>query len=85
MNNLSRGVKLLLGIMTGLVGFVIITVIWIDWQQSMGLKIPGIIFIWFIFKVIGAINGIWQNQPEREDKPGKNLSRETNEQKFEKQ
>lgn len=50
----------------------------------MGFKTPGHIFIWFICGVTGAINGIWQNQLEREDKPGNNSSRETNEQKFDK-
>ena len=84
MNNLSRRVRLLLCIMTGLVGFVIIPVIWIALQQSMGFKTPGHIFIWFFCGVTGAINEIWQNQPEREEKPSNNSSRETHEKKFDK-
>jgi len=85
MNNLSRSVKLLLCTTTGLVGFVITPIIGIAMQQSLGFKIPGIIFIWLIFRVAGAvIKGIWQYQPEGEDKRGNNADCETNEQKSDK-
>ena len=85
MNNLSRGVKLLLCIITGLIGFLVTPVIGIALQQSLGFKIPGIIFIWLICGVAGAfIKGIWQYQPEREYNPGDNSCRETHEQKIDK-
>lgn len=84
MNNLSRGVKLLLCIITGLIGFVITLVIGIALQQSLGFKIPGIIFIWLIGGVARTvIKGIWQYRPDREDKHGNNAGFETHEQKFE--
>lgn len=64
MNNLSKGIKLLLCILAGIVGFVIIPGIWTAWQQSMGFKTPGVIFIMIIWgATAAAIRAIWRYQP----------------------
>lgn len=65
MNNLSKGAKLLLCIVTGIVGFIIIPGIWTAWQQSMGFKTPGVIFIMIIWSATAAaIRAIWRYQNE---------------------
>ena len=65
MNNLSKGAKLLLCIVAGIVGFIIIPGIWTAWQQSMGFKTPGVIFIMIIWgATAAAIRAIWRYQPE---------------------
>ena len=65
MNNLSKGAKLLLCIVTAIVGFIIIPSIWTAWQQSMGFKTPGVIFIMIIWgATAAAIRAIWRYQPE---------------------
>lgn len=65
MNNLSKGAKLLLCIVAGIVGFIIIPGIWTAWQQSMGFKTPGVIFIMIIWgATAAAIRAIWRYQPK---------------------
>ncbi len=66
MNKLSKGAKFLLCIITGIFGFIIIPGVWIAWQQSMGFKTPGVIFIILIWgATIAAIKAIWNYQPDR--------------------
>lgn len=75
MNNLSKGAKLLLCIVTGVVGFVIIPGIWTAWQQSMGFKTPGVIFIMLIWgATAAAIRAIWRYQPESDTNSNQNNS-----------
>lgn len=65
MNNLSKGAKFLLCLVAGIVGFVIIPGIWTAWQQSMGFKTPGVIFIIIIWgATAAAIRAIWRYEPE---------------------
>jgi hypothetical protein len=67
MNNLSKGSKLLLCIVAGVVGFIIIPGIWTAWQQSMGFKTPGVIFIIIVWgATAAAISAIWRYEPERD-------------------
>lgn len=67
MNNLSKGAKLLLCIVAGFIGFIIIPGIWTAWQQSMGFKTPGVIFIIIIWgATVAAIRAIWRYQPEKD-------------------
>lgn len=75
MNNLSKGAKLLLCIVAGVVGFVIIPGIWTAWQQSMGFKTPGVIFIIIVWgATAAAIRAIWRYEPERDDSSNKSSS-----------
>jgi hypothetical protein len=75
MNNLSKGAKLLLCIVTGIVGFVIIPGIWTAWQQSMGYKTPGVIFIMIIWgATAAAIRAIWKYQPDDNSSSNSNNS-----------
>ncbi|MDO9511229.1 MAG: hypothetical protein Q7J34_05690 [Bacteroidales bacterium] len=75
MNNLSKGAKLLLCIVTGIVGFVIIPGIWTAWQQSMGYKTPGVIFIMIIWgATAAAIRAIWKYQPDDNSSSNSNSS-----------
>lgn len=81
MNNLSKGAKLLLCIVTGVVGFVIIPGIWTAWQQSMGFKTPGVIFIMLIWgATAAAIRAIWRYQPESDTNSNQNNSSPENDQ-----
>ena len=67
MNNLSKGAKLLLCVVAGIVGFIIIPGIWTAWQQSMGFKTPGVIFIMLVWgATVAAIRAIWRYEPERD-------------------
>lgn len=69
MNNLSKGAKLLLCVVAGIAGFIFIPGIWTVWQQSMGFKTPGVIFIMLIWgATVAAIKAIWRYQPERDTK-----------------
>ncbi|MBL0202178.1 MAG: hypothetical protein IPP81_19080 [Chitinophagaceae bacterium] len=69
MNPLSKTMKLVLCVGAGFLGFVIIPGIWIGWQQSMGFKTPGSIFIIILWAATAAgIRGIWKYQPDRNDK-----------------
>lgn len=75
MNNLSKGAKLLLCIVAGIVGFVIIPGIWTAWQQSMGFKTPGVIFIMIIWgATAAAIRAIWRYQPDNNSNSNSNNS-----------
>ncbi|MFA5433066.1 MAG: hypothetical protein WC319_09405 [Candidatus Paceibacterota bacterium] len=75
MNNLSKGAKLLLCIVAGVVGFIIIPGIWTAWQQSMGFKTPGVIFIMLIWgATAAAIRAIWRYQPESDTNSNQNNS-----------
>jgi len=75
MNNLSKGAKLLLCLVTGIVGFIIIPVIWTAWQQSMGYKTPGVIFILIIWgATAAAIRAIWRYQPDSNSSSNSNNS-----------
>lgn len=79
MNNLSKGVKLLLCIVTGFIGFIIIPGIWTVWQQSMGFKTPGGIFIMIIWgATAAAIRAIWRYQPESNSSSNPNNSSSEN-------
>lgn len=79
MNNLSKGAKLLLCIVAGIVGFVIIPGIWTAWQQSMGFKTPGVIFIMLIWgATAAAIRAIWRYQPESDSNSNQNNSSDEN-------
>jgi len=79
MNNLSKGAKLLLCIVAGIVGFVIIPGIWTAWQQSMGFKTPGVIFIMLIWgATAAAIRAIWRYQPESDTNSNQNNSSDEN-------
>jgi hypothetical protein len=79
MNNLSTGAKLLLCIVAGIVGFVIIPGLWTAWQQSMGFKTPGVIFIMLIWgATAAAIRAIWRYQPESDTNSYQNNSSDEN-------
>lgn len=66
MNPLSKTAKLILCIVTGFVGFLMIPGIWTAWQQSMGFKTPGSIFIIIVWAATAAaIRAIWKYQPDR--------------------
>lgn len=68
MNPLSKGMKLILCVVTGLVGFMVIPGIWTAWQQSMGFKTPGVIFIMIVWAATAAaIRAIWRYEPEEEN------------------
>jgi hypothetical protein len=68
MNPLSKVMKLILCIIAGMIGFVIIPGIWTAWQQSMGFKTPGVIFIMIVWAAtVAAIRAIWKHEPEKEN------------------
>ena len=79
MNPLSKGMKLILCVVTGLVGFMVIPGIWTAWQQSMGFKTPGVIFIMFVWAgTVAAIRAIWRYEPEKEDNSTDNSNDDNN-------
>lgn len=72
MNPLSKTMKLVLCLGAAIVGFLIIPGIWIAWQQSMGFKTPGSIFIIILWAATAAaIRGIWKYQPNRNNENSK--------------
>lgn len=61
MNKLSKGVKIIICLITGFLGFLFIPGIWIAWQKSLGYKTPGVVFLIIIWSfTAAAIKGIWR-------------------------
>ncbi|MCB9188115.1 MAG: hypothetical protein H6599_02415 [Flavobacteriales bacterium] len=75
---MSKGIRLILCLVIGIVGFIIIPVLWIGWQQSMGFKTPGVIFIMLFWgATLAALGAILRYNPERKSNSNEEKSNHT--------
>lgn len=64
MNSLSNVARIILCIIIALVGFIVIPIAWVAWQNSLGFKTPGIVFLLIIFGVTAVVlKAIWNYKP----------------------
>lgn len=75
MNNISKSAKLFLCLFVGVFGFILIPGLWTSWQQSMGYKTPGTLFIIIVWvATAAAVRAIWKYQPENNSDSSSNNS-----------